>query len=214
MQGFLSIMRLQVKARGGTNINDALLKAITALEETHKTGDPIILKDNAPMIVFLKDGVPSAGETNTEKIRSNVKRANEIDIAVFVLGFGDAVNIDFLRALVVVNSGFVRKIYADKDASKQLEGFFLEVESPLLIRVNMEYSVDVVEASSVTSTDFPAYFNGSELVVAGKLRSDAASKSLVVKVSKCFALLCSKLLNAHRFGTSYRTNFKRQHFLT
>ena len=150
-----------------------------------------MLKDNAPIIVFLTDGMPSAGETNTDKIRSNVKGANDIDVAIFALGFGDGVNIDFLRALAVENNGFARKIYTDKDASKQLEGFFLEVESPLLIRVRMVYSLDVVEANSVTSTDFPAYFNGSELVVAGKLRSDVASKFLVVKVSNFKCQFCT-----------------------
>ena len=77
------------------------------------------------MIVFLTDGMPSAGETNTDKIRSNVKGANDIDVAIFALGFGDGVNIDFLRALAVENNGFARTIYAlTKTPVNSLRGSF------------------------------------------------------------------------------------------
>lgn len=80
------------------------------------------------MVLFLTDGHPTVGETDTVKILNNIQRANEAtETPVFSLAFGRKTDFSMLRLLSVQNFGFARKIYTAADASLQLEGFYKEV---------------------------------------------------------------------------------------
>ena len=93
-----------------------------------------------------------------------------IFLPVCSLGFGANVNFALLQKLSQQHNGFARKIYEDTDAALQLEGFFNEIASPVLSDVSLTYLDDKVNGTSLTKTQYNTYFNGSELIVAGKLR--------------------------------------------
>ncbi|XP_061167598.1 inter-alpha-trypsin inhibitor heavy chain H3-like [Saccostrea echinata] len=158
-------------ARGSTNINSALLDAVDLLLNLQDTQD-----SRGKIIVFLTDGHPTAGETNPKNIQLNVKRKNEGLASIFALGFGHNVDMSFLEGLAYENGGFARKIYEERDAAEQLETFYEEISTPLLVDVQMEYTPTVVLDGDVTERKFPQYFNGSELVVAGKLRKNSPAE--------------------------------------
>ena len=71
--------------------------------------------------------------------------------------------LDSLTATVIF-----RKIYSDSDADLQLEGFFREVATPLLLNIKIRYSGMNVEKVSKTNVD--KYFGGSEVIVVGTMR--------------------------------------------
>lgn len=52
-----------------------------------------------------------------------------------------------------------------------LQDFYQEVANPLLTTVTFEYPGNAVE--EVTQDNFPLFFKGSEMVVAGKLRAQS-----------------------------------------
>ena len=56
-----------------------------------------------------------------------------------------------------------------------LQSFYNEVSTPLLAEVKLTYLDDTVDPDSLTTSDFASYFQGSELVVAGKLADDGVS---------------------------------------
>ena len=62
-----------LEAAGETNINDAVLKALTIVTHVKQKG---ILKGVQPMVFFLTDGHPTVGVTDTQEILTNVKKAN------------------------------------------------------------------------------------------------------------------------------------------
>ncbi|PFX27951.1 inter-alpha-trypsin inhibitor heavy chain H4-like [Stylophora pistillata] len=167
-----------VKAGGSTNINDALLLALNLLGDIARQGDSLAA-DNFPMVLFLTDGEPTAGVVNGQQIRANILEANTLKASVFSLGFGFNLNMDLLTALSAENGGAARRIYPDKDAASQLEGFFDEISTPLLVRVRFEYPQDVVDITQVTATEFSQYNNGSELVVSGKLKEGLSDSRLM-----------------------------------
>lgn len=167
----------KVIAGGSTNINSALLLALKHLTNTANQQN-----GNFPMVLFLTDGDPTAGETNTKTIRTNVYNANEIKASIFALGFGFNMNFDFLTALSIENGGSSRRIYPDKDATSQLEGFFDEISTPLLQRVQFEYPRDLVDDTRVTAAQFSQYYEGSELVVSGKIKEGVSSRLMAVNV--------------------------------
>lgn len=181
IQAGKTFVNQRVKAGGGTNINAALLLAIELLGDTaRKQNSPF--SDNLPMVLFLTDGEPTVGERNTKQIRANIRKANELKASIFSLGFGFHLNLDFLTALSAENGGTSRRIYEDIDAASQLEGFFDEISTPLLLRVRFDYPKDIVDDTKVTVREFSQYYKGSELVVCGKLKEGLSSRLMPVTV--------------------------------
>lgn len=123
----------------------------------------------APLIVFLTDGDPTVGVTSFQKILNNVDSKNKEKIQIFCLAFGKEANFNFLKKISARNNAVARKIYTDSDAALQLTGFYDEISDVLLSKVSFSYLDDTVNLTSVTQTQFPSFFDGSELVVAGKL---------------------------------------------
>ena len=156
-----------VVAGGGTNIYDALLEAVESLINSFSL--PGV---RANLIVFLTDGEPTEGVTDKRTIRSNVLEANggEKKIGIFSLAFGFNLNIDFLKALSWENGGFARRIYAEQDADSQLTNFYNEIQNPVLVNVDVRYDINVVDPNDVTKTNYLQYFDGTELVIAGKTK--------------------------------------------
>ena len=162
-----------VNARGSTNINGALSYALNLLTGT----------SNVPIVLFLTDGQPTAGETNPLNIRANVASANKIGASIFALGFGFNLDFDFLLALSAENGGNARRIYPEKDAASQLKGIFDEISSPLLQKIDFQYPKELVDEAYTTAVSFDRYFNGSELVVSGKLKTTALSQLMTVAIT-------------------------------
>lgn len=171
----------RVEAGGGTNINSALLLALKLLANTANQPNSLIA-GNFPMVLFLTDGDPTAGVKNTKTIRTNVYNENEIKASIFALGFGFNLNFDFLTALSVENGGNSRRIYPDEDATSQLEGYFDEISTPLLLRVRFQYPKEIVDDARVTASEFSQYYEGSELVVSGKIKEGVSSRLMAVNV--------------------------------
>ena len=160
-------------AKGGTDINSALLEASNILKVNGEAG--------ANMIVFLTDGEPTSGVTSRSQIISNVAEASAGKVAIFSLGYGYSLDFDLLAAVAYQTGGFAKRIYEDVDAAVQLESFFSEVNTPLAYNVEVVYETNEVDFSSLTKYKFPQYFNGSEIIVTGKMKK-SAPKTLNTKV--------------------------------
>ena len=154
-----------LEARGETNINGALLRALDILQEVRDSG---ARREVQPMVFFLTDGHPTVGETDTLAILDNIKTANSnIGAPIFSLAFGRRTDFQMLRLLSVQNHGFARKIYTAADASLQMAGFYKEVSSPILSNVTFDYLSSDIIHDSLTETAFHTFYQGGEMVVAG-----------------------------------------------
>ncbi|XP_037654104.1 inter-alpha-trypsin inhibitor heavy chain H4 [Choloepus didactylus] len=167
-----------IQARGGTNINQAVLNAVKLLEESNRA--ELLPSGSVALIILLTDGDPTVGETNPSRIQENVREAIGGQFSLFCLGFGFDVNYAFLEKLGLENGGLARRIYEDSDSALQLQDFYQEVANPLMTAVAFEYPSSAVE--TVTQDKFRLLFKGSEMVVAGKLR-DQGPDVLLAKVS-------------------------------
>ncbi|MGA1848626.1 MAG: VWA domain-containing protein [Thermoplasmatota archaeon] len=145
-----------IEPQGSTNIDQALKDGLDMFE-----GDV----EAVPIIVFLTDGIPTAGETIPANIRQNILSANQDEVSIYSLGFGEDVDFDFLSALSLENSGYAVKIPESQDASGMMQGFYETISVPLLMEIEFTYtgaSFDVIP------TYLPSLFDGSEAVVVGK----------------------------------------------
>jgi len=145
-----------IDPQGSTNIDHALNGGLGMF-----TGDA----ETVPIIVFLTDGLPTTGETNPDTIRQNILYANQEEVSIYSLGFGEDVDFDFLSALGLENRGFAVRIPESRDASNMMQGFYETISVPLLMDIEFTYtggSFDVIP------TYLPNLFEGSEAVVVGK----------------------------------------------
>uniref|UniRef100_A0A4W5QPQ2 Inter-alpha-trypsin inhibitor heavy chain family member 6 n=1 Tax=Hucho hucho TaxID=62062 RepID=A0A4W5QPQ2_9TELE len=153
----------RVIAEGWTNINAALLSAAQLVNPPSSSSDT----RRVPLVIFLTDGEATIGVTSGDFILSNAKSALGAT-SLFGLAFGDDADFPLLRRLALDNRGVARMVYEDADAALQLKGFYDEVASPLLSDIQLTYMDD--QAFDVTRSLFPNYFQGSELVVTGKVK--------------------------------------------
>uniref|UniRef100_A0A5F8H7L4 Inter-alpha-trypsin inhibitor heavy chain 4 n=1 Tax=Monodelphis domestica TaxID=13616 RepID=A0A5F8H7L4_MONDO len=163
-----------ISAMGATNINDAVLLAVKMLDDSNRKEK--LPPGSVSMVILLTDGDATDGETNPKKIQENVKAAIGGSYHLYCLGFGFDVNYAFLEKLALENGGVARRIYEDSDSDLQLQDFYQEVANPLLTKVEFQYPDNAVEL--LTQDNFRVFFKGSELVVAGKLKSQLENSLL------------------------------------
>lgn len=120
------------------------------------------------LLLLLTDGEPTAGVTDVPRILSNARRALSPSAALlFGLAFGADADFALLSRLAAASGGTAQHIPEDADAAFHLTDVFREIDSPLLRDVELTYPG--AAARHVAPKLFPGYFQGSELVVAGKL---------------------------------------------
>uniref|UniRef100_A0A8C7QKJ7 Inter-alpha-trypsin inhibitor heavy chain family member 6 n=1 Tax=Oncorhynchus mykiss TaxID=8022 RepID=A0A8C7QKJ7_ONCMY len=157
----------RIIAEGWTNINAALLSAAQLVNPSASSSSSSGGFRRVPLVIFLTDGEATIGVTSGDSILSNAKSALG-SASLFGLAFGDDADYPLLRRLALDNRGMARMVYEDTDAALQLKGFYDEVASPLLSDIQLTYLDD--QAFDVTRSLFPNYFQGSELVVTGKVK--------------------------------------------
>lgn len=154
-----------IKSDQSTNIDQALLDALAMLGSS---------SDRVPIIVFLTDGLPTEGVTDTTKIRQDVLDHNLNGVRIYSLGFGDDVDFEFLRALAIENKGFALKIEVNRDAASQIQGFYNTISLPVLKDLNFTYSEGTFE---VFPTHVDTLYDGSEVVICGRIYNSVSTVS-------------------------------------
>ncbi|XP_078270179.1 inter-alpha-trypsin inhibitor heavy chain H3-like isoform X4 [Rhinoraja longicauda] len=166
-----------ITAQGATNINTPMLKAVELLNKAHQ--EKKLPERSVSMIILLTDGDPNSGVSDPTRIQKNVKKAVNGQYNVYTLGFGYDVKFSFLKKMALENNGLARRIYEDSDASLQLQGFYDEVANPLLLDIELLYPENAI--SELTQARFRQYYDGSEIVVAGRIM-DNTLESLATEV--------------------------------
>jgi Ca-activated chloride channel family protein len=151
-----------IQANGGTNANEALL---TGLSQTIPGG--------VNQVVFLTDGLPTVGETNTQRILANVRAANQNNASIFVFGVGDYIGQDLLQALADENHGTATYLKENEPISDIIANFFARISNPVLVDVKLEF--DDVQVFDLYPVDLPDIFVGFQQVIAGRNQTFGAA---------------------------------------
>lgn len=145
-------------ANGGTNINDALLRALNMFNPE---------SERVPIIVFLTDGEPTEGVTSPYVIRNNVKEANRVEASIFSIAFGlyGESNYNFLKAMSLENYGTAEQFDPYDNAEEEITGFYETISTTLIKNMDFNYTGDV---SDIVNTGKNNLFAGSDAIVLGK----------------------------------------------
>ncbi|XP_072309848.1 inter-alpha-trypsin inhibitor heavy chain H5 [Eucyclogobius newberryi] len=167
-----------ISPTGGTNINSAIETGSSLLRDYLSTSEAN--PNSVSLIIFLTDGRPTVGEVQSVKILGNTRSAVQEKFCVFTIGIGNDVDYKLLDRMALENCGMMRRISEEADASAMLKGFYDEIGTPLLSDIRINYTEESVQY--VTQHLFTNFFNGSEIVIAGKLTNKSA-ESLHVQVT-------------------------------
>ena len=132
------------------------------------------------MVVFLTDGLPTAGIVDETLIGRSVTDANaELRARLHVFGVGYDVNTHLLDRLAGDNHGSVTYVQPGENLEMRLTEFYGRIAHPILTDVEVEF--EGVEASDLYPQNLPDLFHGSSLLLAG--RYHASGDDITVRVS-------------------------------
>lgn len=163
----------QLQAAGSTNLYDGLFTAYQ-IADTHKS------PDQQNRVIFLSDGVATAGLQSGPKLRSLAEAYAREGIALSSIGVGTSFDVDVMRQLGEVGAG---NFYFLEDPSAVEEVFTEEVKTFLHpIALDARLSVSVANAyqlrAAYGTTGWSSYGTGGSvdipsLFVAGRTSSEA-----------------------------------------
>lgn len=163
-----------IYAGGSTNINEALQTALGQLTDSKRPS----------YVVFLTDGLPTAGETDEAKIVEKAKDANNVRARIFTFGVGYDVNSRLLDKLVRENFGQSEYVRPEEDIEDRVSRLYRRIESPVLTNVDLEFTFDEKEGyGKPINRVYPKgvfdLFAGEQLVMVGRYRTPGTAKVVV-----------------------------------
>jgi Ca-activated chloride channel family protein len=151
-----------LEAIGGTNINRALLEALSL------TGDEPHGEDRPVVLIFLTDGLPTEGVTEIERILANVESGAPKNVRLFPFGVGDDVNTILLDALAEQNRGAASYVRPHERIDEEVSGFYAKIKTPVLTDLALDFGDVMVE--DIYPTSLPDLFAGTQLILTGRYR--------------------------------------------
>lgn len=158
-----------IYAGGSTNIEGALSAALEQLKDS----------DRPNYVLFMTDGLPTAGETNEAKIVESAKKHNRVRARIIAFGVGYDVNSRMLDKLVRENFGQSEYVRPNEDIEERVGKLYGRMESPVLTGVNIAFCDEEAPAKgSIVNRVYPKdefdLFAGEQLVVVGRYRRSGA----------------------------------------
>ncbi len=160
-----------LRANGGTNINDAMLAAMRQFDRS----------DRPKILVFLTDGLPTVGETNPQRIVENARQQRREGVRLFTFGVGYDVNTLLLDKLASENGGASDYVEPKEDLEVKVSNFFAKVNYPVLTDLAIDWGG--VDADLTYPRELPDLFRGSQVTLIGRYRNASDLKNVRLKLS-------------------------------
>lgn len=162
-------------AGGSTDINAAMKTALSQIQDAKRPS----------YIVFLTDGLPTAGITNEMQIVANAKQQNKLHSRLFAFGVGYDVNSRLLDKLVRENFGQSEYVRPNENIEDRISRLYKSLESPVLTGVRMQFVFDELktEEGSPVNRIYPKadidLFAGQQLVLVGRYKKPGTAKVIL-----------------------------------
>ncbi|HQR09286.1 MAG TPA: VIT and VWA domain-containing protein [Gemmatales bacterium] len=140
---------------GGTAIDDAMKEALKYQPNN---------RARQFNVVFLTDGKPTVGETNVERILTNVDKIAAPDTRIFTFGVGYDLDAGFLDRLAEKNRGTSTYVRPNEDMEVKVSYFFTQINQPVLTNLKLVTGTGV-RLMDVYPPQLPDLFHGGQLVV-------------------------------------------------
>jgi Ca-activated chloride channel family protein len=161
----------KLKPVGGTNINGALVAAMSQFDRSER---PRIL-------VFMTDGLPTVGETNVQRIVDNAREARIPGVRLFTFGVGYDVQTALLDKLAAENGGVAEYVEPKEDLEVKVSNFFTKINSPVL--TDLKLDMGGVETDLIYPREMPDIFRGSQVTLIGRYTNRAELRDVTMRLT-------------------------------
>lgn len=153
------------EAAGGTAIDEALQAALATRvggSEPH-------------LVLFLTDGRPTVGETDTKAIleRAAAQNGGASGARIFALGIGEDLNTHLLDQLAGAHGGTSAYVAPGEDMDAQIAALYNQIAFPVLTDVALD--IDKIKTYATLPGSLPDIFRGGQLLVVGRYRDSGDS---------------------------------------
>jgi Ca-activated chloride channel family protein len=161
-----------IYAGGSTNIHGALTTAMKMLQDSSRPN----------YVIFLTDGLPTAGVTNEGEIVDAAKETNSVRARLLNFGVGYDVNSRLLDRLSRSNFGQSLYVRPDEDIEEHVSRLYSRISSPVMTDVAVDFEFDElrVEEGKPTNRVYPQQltdlFEGEQLVLVGRYKKHGPAK--------------------------------------
>ncbi len=159
-------------AGGATNIDGALTMAMGMLRDSSRPN----------YIIFMTDGLPTAGVTNESQIVTASQQNNKVRARLISFGVGYDVNSRLLDRLSRANYGQSEFVRPNEDIEEQVSRLYNKISSPVMTDVAVKFEFDSVRVEHgppikrMYPKQFTDLFEGEQLVVVGRYRKPGLTK--------------------------------------
>lgn len=159
-------------AGGSTNIDGALNVTLGQLADSSRPN----------FVIFLTDGLPTAGVTKEAQIVVNSQEHNRVRARLFAFGVGYDVNSRLLERLARANFGQTEYVRPDEDIESSVSRLYNRIGAPVMTDVAIEFDLEGIrpEDGQAVNRVYPRQthdlFAGEQLVLVGRYRKPGAAK--------------------------------------
>ena len=147
----------RLQAVGSTDINRALLEAAAMVDPERST-----------YLIFLTDGLPTEGVTDSPSILSNFSAAAPDNLRLFAFGAGYDVDTILLDTLTQDHHGRSTYVQPGMKLDEILSSFYNGISTPVL--TSLELSFGDVSTYDLYPYPLPDLFAGSQVILLGRYR--------------------------------------------
>ena len=148
----------ELQPSGSTDISRALLEALDMGRES----------DRPMLLMFLTDGLPTAGIVNPEQILNAALQEASERVRTFTFGVGYDVDTLLLDSLAAEMRGASGYVTPDERIDEEVSAFYAKVSAPVLSDVRLDWGETLVE--ELYPAPLPDLFAGQQLVMVGRYR--------------------------------------------
>ena len=160
----------RIVPEGGTNISAALDEAFRATTT----------EERLPIVVFITDGLPTAGETDAERIAQRAEQERG-RARVFAFGVGYDVNTHLLDRLGTAGRGTTQYVEPGESVETELALLAAKIRHPVLTDLRIDGAP--VRLTEIFPERLPDLFAGEELIVLGRYTPGAGANRGNVRLS-------------------------------
>lgn len=150
-------------AEGSTDINRALLEAAAMV-------DP----ERATYLIFLTDGLPTEGVTDSPSILSNFAANAPKNLRLFSFGVGYDVDTILLDTLSQDHHGRSTYVQPGMNLDEILSSFYSGISTPVL--TNLELNFGDISTYDLYPSPLPDLFAGSQVILLGRYRDSGVTE--------------------------------------
>ncbi len=148
-----------LEALGGTDIDGALNEALGMVTD----------RERPTVILFLTDGLPTEGETDTAAILRHIGEDAPPNVRLFAFGVGYDVDTFLLDQLAEKLRGASAYVRPEEHIDDEVSALYSKISAPVLTDLVLE--VEGVHVDDMyPSAPLPDLFVGSQLIVVGRYR--------------------------------------------